>query len=119
MAAPGLSEVRPGREHDTTALRAHHDIMPRLDELGHEGVSGTITIAFKQQGHPRQQTSTLKGSPAQQEHPLIPILMTERAKLLRKWVLLYRVVWLAHTTGLMVLFGLVRVGSRVGVFACP
>ncbi|PKW16685.1 DDE superfamily endonuclease [Saccharopolyspora spinosa] len=52
------SQVRPGREHDTTALRAHPEIMPALTawtsddlpvlgDLGYEGESGTITVAFK------------------------------------------------------------------------
>jgi hypothetical protein len=52
------SEVRPGREHDTTALREHVEILPALavwitenhpalGDLGYEGESGTITVAFK------------------------------------------------------------------------
>jgi DDE superfamily endonuclease len=51
------SDVRPGREHDTTALRTHAEILPLLAEirddlrslgdLGYEGESGTITVAFK------------------------------------------------------------------------
>jgi DDE superfamily endonuclease len=52
------SEVRPGREHDTTALRKHPEILPALatwiaeklptlGDLGYEGESGTITVAFK------------------------------------------------------------------------
>jgi DDE superfamily endonuclease len=51
------SEVRPGREHDTTAVRTHHEILPlvaditdylrTLGDLGYEGESGTITVAFK------------------------------------------------------------------------
>jgi hypothetical protein len=51
------SHVRPGREHDTTALRAHTEILPTLVEagddlralgdLGCEGESDTITVAFK------------------------------------------------------------------------
>ncbi|MDZ5447973.1 transposase family protein [Micromonospora sp. 4G57] len=51
------SPVRPGREHDTTALR-EHDILPLLatwtnddrrvlGDLGYEGEADTITIAFK------------------------------------------------------------------------
>jgi hypothetical protein len=50
--------VRPGREHDTTALREHPEILPALatwiaenrlalGDLGYEGESGTITVAFK------------------------------------------------------------------------
>jgi hypothetical protein len=51
------SDVRPGREHDTTAVRAHGDILPALTEagadlrtlgdLGYEGVADTVTVAFK------------------------------------------------------------------------
>ena len=51
------SGVRPGREHDTSALRAHEEILPllaaishdlrTLADLGYEGESDTITIAFK------------------------------------------------------------------------
>jgi hypothetical protein len=51
------SDVRPGREHDTTALRAHTEILPTLTDagddlrtlgdLGYEGESDTITVAFK------------------------------------------------------------------------
>src|SRR5262245_9955986 len=51
------SAVRPGREHDTTALRAHTEILPTLVEaggdlralgdLGYEGEPDTITVAFK------------------------------------------------------------------------
>ena len=51
------SPVRPGREHDTTALR-NHDILPLLTtwtdddlrvlgDLGYEGEQATITVAFK------------------------------------------------------------------------
>lgn len=50
--------VRPGREHDTTALREHPEILPALatwiaenrpalGDLGHEGEPGTITVAAK------------------------------------------------------------------------
>jgi hypothetical protein len=55
------SEVRPGREHDTTAVRAHREILPALTEaagdlrtlgdLGYEGESDTITVAFKKPKH--------------------------------------------------------------------
>jgi hypothetical protein len=51
------SDVRPGREHDTTAVRTHAEILPVLAEagddlrtlgdLGYEGESETITVAFK------------------------------------------------------------------------
>ncbi|MGC4747622.1 transposase family protein [Micromonospora sp. DT201] len=51
------SEVRPGREHDTTAARAHAEILPALTEagadlrtlgdLGYEGLADTVTVAFK------------------------------------------------------------------------
>ena len=51
------SPVRPGREHDTTALRSH-DILPLLSawtddhlrvlgDLGYEGEQATITVAYK------------------------------------------------------------------------
>jgi hypothetical protein len=52
------SPVRPGREHDTSALREHAEILPLLGvwtadhlrvlgDLGYEGEAGTITVAFK------------------------------------------------------------------------
>ena len=51
------SDVRPGREHDTTAVRTHTEILPALaqaandlrtlGDLGYEGESDTITVAFK------------------------------------------------------------------------
>src|SRR3712207_5472242 len=52
------SPVRPGREHDTTALRAHVDALPLLAEwtdevhaalgdLGYEGEQATLTIPIK------------------------------------------------------------------------
>jgi hypothetical protein len=52
------SDVRPGREHDTTALREHPMILPALAtwiaeerpvlaDLGYEGEADTITVAFK------------------------------------------------------------------------
>lgn len=51
------SDVRPGREHDTTAVRVHTEILPALaaaagdlrtlGDLGYEGESDTITVAFK------------------------------------------------------------------------
>jgi len=52
------SDVRPGREHDTTALREHTLILPALAiwvahdrpvlaDLGYEGEADTITVAFK------------------------------------------------------------------------
>lgn len=52
------SDVRPGREHDTTALREHTEILPMLaawtqdhrrvlGDLGYEGEASTITVAFK------------------------------------------------------------------------
>jgi hypothetical protein len=51
------SDVRPGREHDTTAVRTHAEILPllakiredlrTLADLGYEGESDTITVAFK------------------------------------------------------------------------
>src|SRR3954467_3763459 len=52
------SPVRPGREHDTTALRAHAEALPLLTEwtdeahaalgdLGYEGAQATLTIPIK------------------------------------------------------------------------
>jgi hypothetical protein len=52
------SPVRPGREHDTTALRAHPDALPLLAEwtddlhaaladLGYEGEQATLTLPIK------------------------------------------------------------------------
>jgi hypothetical protein len=51
------SEVRPGREHDTTAVRTHTEILPALADVagelrtlgdpGYEGESDTIAVAFK------------------------------------------------------------------------
>lgn len=52
------SPVRPGREHDTTALRTHPEILPALiawtgdqrpvlGDLGYEGEADTITVAVK------------------------------------------------------------------------
>jgi hypothetical protein len=52
------SPVRPGREHDTTALREHTEMLPLLTtwtadqlrvlgDLGYEGEADTITVAFK------------------------------------------------------------------------
>jgi hypothetical protein len=53
--------VRPGREHDTTAVRTHGEILPALVEaggdlrslgdLGYEGEADTITVAFKKPKH--------------------------------------------------------------------
>ena len=53
------SDVRPGREHDTTAVRTHAEILPAfvdaaadlrsLGDLGYEGEADTITVAFKKQ----------------------------------------------------------------------
>jgi hypothetical protein len=55
------SEVRPGREHDTTAVRTHTEILPALakisddlrtlGDLGYEGEADTITVAFKKPQH--------------------------------------------------------------------
>jgi DDE superfamily endonuclease len=57
-----VSDVRPGREHDTTALRAHPDILSLLAEwnaddlrtladLGYEGEPTIITTAYKKPKH--------------------------------------------------------------------
>ena len=55
------SEVRPGREDDTTAVRTHTEILPTLaaaagdlralGDLGYEGEADTITVAFKKPTH--------------------------------------------------------------------
>jgi hypothetical protein len=55
------SPVRPGREHDTTALRSHNilplltdwtnDDLRVLGDLGYEGEQATITVAFKKPKH--------------------------------------------------------------------
>jgi DDE superfamily endonuclease len=53
-----VSGVRPGREHDTTALRAHAEVLPTLAEwtdeqhavlgdLGYEGEQAALTIPVK------------------------------------------------------------------------
>ncbi|BEL05811.1 hypothetical protein Q0Z83_040020 [Actinoplanes sichuanensis] len=39
--------MRPGREYDTTAVSTHADILRTLGDLGYEGESTTITVAFK------------------------------------------------------------------------
>lgn len=52
------SQVRPGREHDVTALRTHPEIVPALTDwtaaelpvlgdLGYEGEAGLIAVAVK------------------------------------------------------------------------
>jgi hypothetical protein len=51
------SDVRPGREHDTTAARTNTEILPTLveaagdlrslDDLGYEGGADNVTVAFK------------------------------------------------------------------------
>jgi hypothetical protein len=57
--------TRPGREHDTTAVRTHTEILPALataasdlrslGDLGYEGEADTITVAFKK---PKDRTLT-------------------------------------------------------------
>ena len=57
------SDVRPGREHDTTAIRTQPENLPALTaagtdlralgDLGYEGEPGTITVAFKKQENGR------------------------------------------------------------------
>jgi hypothetical protein len=51
------SDVRPGREHDTTAVRAHKEILPLLQEvreclrtladLGYQGAGDGVIVAYK------------------------------------------------------------------------
>jgi hypothetical protein len=56
------SPVRPGREHDTTCLRAHpelltaltewtNDGLPALADLGYEGEADTLTLPIKKTAH--------------------------------------------------------------------
>ncbi len=63
ISAPGgwplwVSGVRPGHEHDTTALRTHREILPLLatwtaddrpvlGNLGYEGERDTVTVPVK------------------------------------------------------------------------
>ena len=58
------SDVRPGREHDTTALREHPEILPALREwtgddlpaladLGYEGEASTFVLPIKKPVHGR------------------------------------------------------------------
>lgn len=58
------SPVRPGREHDTTCLRAHPDMLaaltqwttdgqPALADLGYEGEPETFTLPHKKPAHGR------------------------------------------------------------------
>jgi hypothetical protein len=66
---PWTSPVRPGREHDTTALREHPEILPalatwtghprRLGDPGCDGEAGTSTVAFKKPAQ-RQLTAAQK-----------------------------------------------------------
>jgi hypothetical protein len=53
-----VSDVRPGREHDVTALRTHQGLIAALEawvrhglailtDLGYEGESGLVTVAIK------------------------------------------------------------------------
>jgi hypothetical protein len=68
--------VRPGREHDTTALR-HHDVLPLLTawtdddlrvlgDLGYEGEQATITVAFKK---PKNEAIFGEGDPPPIQRP--------------------------------------------------
>lgn len=51
------SQVRPGREHDATSLRAYLGLLDTLaacaqqarilGDLGYEGEAGTVTVAYK------------------------------------------------------------------------
>jgi hypothetical protein len=56
------SPVRPGREHDTTCLRAHPELLaaltawttdglPALADLGYEGEANTLTLPIKKTAH--------------------------------------------------------------------
>lgn len=69
------SDVRPGREHDTTAARTHTEILPALTmiaadlrtlgDLGYEGEADTVTVAFKK---PRDGRLTLVQQQLNQAH---------------------------------------------------
>src|SRR3979411_1087516 len=69
------SDVRPGREHDTTAVRTHAEILPALTtiagdlrtlgDLGYEGEAATITVAFKK---PKDSRLTLVQQQLNQAH---------------------------------------------------
>lgn len=69
------SDVRPGREHDTTAVRTHTEILPALTEaagdlrtlgdLGYEGLADTVTVAFKK---PKNTDLTLAKQQFNQAH---------------------------------------------------
>jgi hypothetical protein len=69
------SDVRPGREHDTTAVRTHTEILPALTtiagdlrtlgDLGYEGEAATITVAFKK---PKDSRLTLAQQQLNQAH---------------------------------------------------
>lgn len=71
------SDVRPGREHDTTALRFHTEILPllkiwigeqdltALGDLGYEGEAETITVPFKK---PKRGTLTAAQKAHNQAH---------------------------------------------------
>jgi len=78
------SEVRPGREHDTTALREHLEILsalvtwiaenrPALGDLGYEGEADTITVAFKK---PRTASSPTNRRPTTKPTELPPVART-------------------------------------------
>jgi DDE superfamily endonuclease len=41
------SDVRPGREHDTTCLREHAEMLPALPDLGYEGEAPILTLPIK------------------------------------------------------------------------
>jgi hypothetical protein len=62
------SEVRPGPEHDTTALQEHAEILPApatwiaenhpaLGDLSYEGEANTMTVAFKKPSPPSHRNS--------------------------------------------------------------
>jgi hypothetical protein len=74
---PWTSPVRPGHEHDTTALREHPEILPGLatsiaenrpvlGDLAYEGEAGTITVAIKKpkDGQPTDEQKTHNGERA-------------------------------------------------------
>lgn len=67
------SEVRPGREHDTTTLREHPEMLPALCEwtgddlpdLGYEGEASTVVL-------PNQETAHGALTDGQRQHNWLP-----------------------------------------------
>ncbi|WP_405181034.1 IS5/IS1182 family transposase [Nocardia sp. NBC_01377] len=86
------SEVRPGREHDVTALRAHPEMLPALTDwtgenlpvlgdLGYLGEATTITVAVKK---PKGGQLTDEQKTANKAHNQVRAV-GERGNALLKW----------------------------------